>query len=201
MKMATNKNLEETVRKFERCEEYDYITSYESAKCLWFLACIHPKKYEKTRSVTAYELFASATNYGLAIELLLKTIISGESGKKPDKIHNLYQLFEKINEDTQDMICNKYNNYILHNKPLELFIGGVTSKNSQENFNNSTPPNKNREKDIKSLLENNQDIFTQFRYMSEKERTEEVEDSYFEYGYFDVLCKVLIDVIQEKLKG
>ncbi|CUU39205.1 Hypothetical protein BN2458_PEG0318 [Helicobacter typhlonius] len=37
--------------------------------------------------------------------------------------------------------------------------------------------------------------------MGEKARTEEVEYFYYEYGYFDALCKSLIDVIQEKLKG
>ncbi|TLD79641.1 hypothetical protein [Helicobacter typhlonius] len=99
------------------------------------------------------------------------------------------------------MICNRYDNYISHNKPLELFIRGATPKNQKEKFENSKSPNKKRNKDVKSLLENNQDIFTQFRYMGEKARTEEVEYFYYEYGYFDALCKSLIDVIQEKLKG
>ncbi|MDE7316307.1 MAG: hypothetical protein K2N12_01040 [Helicobacter sp.] len=192
VKMATNK-------KFKGCEENDYITSYGSAICFWSLARIYTQIHEAKRSMTPFELFASATNYGLAIELLLKTIISGESGEKPDRTHDLYKLFEKIDKDTQDAICNKYNIYIRDKKIPELFIRGVTSENSKEKFNNSTPPNKKREKDIKSLLVNNQDIFTQFRYMSERARTEEVEYFYFEYGYFDVLCEVLIEIIQERL--
>lgn len=188
-----------TNKKFKGCEENDYITSYGSAICFWSLARIYTQIYEATRSITPFEIFASATSYGLAIELLLKTIISGESGKKPNKTHDLYRLFEKIDKDTQDAICKKYDFYIYGNKKSELFLRGVTSENSKEKFNNSTSPNKKREKDIKSLLANNQDIFAQFRYMSERARTEEVEYFYFEYGYFDVLCEVLIEIIQERL--
>ena len=56
-------------------EKFDYITSLASASTFHDVAKGCLQQYKNTNKISPTIVFASATNYGLAIELYLKTLI------------------------------------------------------------------------------------------------------------------------------
>lgn len=170
----------------------DVEITFNSAIIFYNIAHKSLKTYEETGLCTPPVIFASGTNYGLALELFLKSFLSME-GKKIQKTHSLFDLFDKLEPLTKLHLTKSYSNIIEQEEPKELFIRAVTSKNAKLLLENA-PKHEIRSKKLEDLLKNNHDMFTMFRYMGERARGDKVESFYFEYSYFNALCKAFIEI-------
>ena len=189
--------VKETI-KAKPSKKYDFMTSLKSAQEFFKIAQACLEEYEKTNKLSSTEIiFVSATNYGLEIELFLKSILIME-GNEDIHGHNLLNLFNKISNQIQSNLIKTYTKLLDNKEQKVLYIRACLSINSKEKFEQAGPHPKRGTK-LKQILKNNQNIFTMFRYMFEQGRSGNVEKFYFEYGYFNILCRALIKVSEEFL--
>ena len=167
-------------------EKFDFITSLASANTFHKVAkgCLHD--YKKNNQISPTIVFASATNYGLSIELYLKTLIIMEGKNKPHG-HDLNILYNKLSTNLQHRINKKYQSLNGEDRKKTLYLRASLENSNPDNSNNMPE----RGTKLKQLLKNNKDIFIMYRYMFEKGRQKEWEYFYFEYGNFDLACEAL----------
>ncbi len=172
--------------KAKASEKFDFITSLASANTFHAVAkgCLH--EYKTLNKISPTIVFASATNYGLSIELYLKTLIIMEGVSRPHG-HDLDILYNKLSSNLQNRINKKYQLLNGEDRKEVLYIR-ATLEGSEANNSNNTPT---RGTKLKQLFKNNKDIFIMYRYMFEKGRTRDWEYFYFEYGNFDLSCEAL----------
>jgi HEPN domain-containing protein len=167
-------------------KEFDFITSLASADTFHNVAkgCLY--EYKKINKISPTLVFASATNYGLSLELYLKTLIIMEGNNKPHG-HDLYALYNKLSEKTRKELNKKYKEIDGEIRKDTLYIRAALENSEPNNANNN--PIKGTK--LKQIFNNNKNIFVMYRYMFEKGRTKEWEYFYFEYGNFDLVCQSL----------
>lgn len=167
-------------------EKFDFITSLASSNTFHDVAkgCLH--QYKNTNKISPTIIFASATNYGLAMELYLKTLIIMEGNHKPHG-HKLDNLYNKLSPNIQKQLNKEYKSLDGETRKETLYIRASLEKSNPSNSNNELE----RETKLKQLFKNNKDIFIIYRYMFEQGRTKEWQYFYFEYGNFDLACKAL----------
>ena len=191
------KKVKETI-KAKPSKKYDFITSLKSADVFFQIAHACLEEFEKTNKLSSAEIiFVSATNYGLAIELFLKSLLIME-GNEDIYGHDLLKLFNKLSNQTQSDLIKTYTKLLNNKDQKVLYIRASLSTTSNEKFE-QIGPHPIRGTKLKQILKNNQNMFTMFRYMFEQGRSEDVEQFYFEYGYFDILCEALIKVSKDFL--
>ena len=88
-------------------------------------------------------------NAAFAVELYLKCLLSVEGGQIPET-HNLKQLFNQVSRESRGKITKRHNKLAADHPVLSEF---------RQNLGIKT--------DLNSLLEDGQNIFTQFRYFFE----------------------------------
>ncbi|QFY88957.1 hypothetical protein D5125_05430 [Magnetovirga frankeli] len=93
--------------KAQKSEKYDYITALASARKFHDVGKQYLDQWAKTGHLSATDAFVSATNYGLALELYLKSLLIME-GTTEIKGHHLDILFEKLSDDTKREITKAY---------------------------------------------------------------------------------------------
>jgi len=180
--------------KAQKSEKYDYITALASARKFHDVGKKYLGQWGKTGHLSPTDAFVSATNYGLALELYLKSLLIME-GSTEIKGHHLDSLFEKLSDETKQEIINAYQNVGgLERKEVFYIRGRLTGSNVDEAAN--TPA---RGTKLNQLLENNKDIFVIFRYMFEKARTQNWEYFFFEYENLDVAISALSSVADQIL--
>lgn len=167
-------------------EKFDYITSLASANTFHDVAKGCLSQYKNTNKISSTIIFASATNYGLAMELYLKTLIIMEGNNKPHG-HNLDDLYNKLSPCIQKRLNKEYKSLDGEIRKETLYIRASLEKSDPNNSNN----NPVRGTKLKQLFKNNKDIFIIYRYMFEQGRTKEWQYFYFEYGNFDLACEAL----------
>lgn len=182
-----NKKKEQNFKKAKASDKYDFITSLASADIFYQVAnaCLDELKVTgklKDPSI----IFVSGTNYGLSIELYLKSILIME-GNEDILGHDLFKLFSKLTNETKKELNKEYKRLINNEDKPVLYIRACLSSSDITNTSN----HQRRGTKLHQLLKNNQDIFIMFRYMFERGRSIDVEKYYFEYGYFNVLCDAL----------
>ncbi len=167
-------------------EKFDYITSLASASTFHDVAKGCLQQYKNTNKISPTIVFASATNYGLAMELYLKTLIIMEGNNKPHG-HNLDDLHNKLSPNIQKRLNKEYKSLDGETRKETLYIRASLEKSDPNNSNNDPE----RGTKLKQLFKNNNDIFIMYRYMFEQGRTKEWQYFYFEYGNFDLACEAL----------
>lgn len=167
-------------------EKFDFITSLASANTFHNVAKGCLNQYKNTNKISPTIVFASATNYGLAMELYLKTLIIMEGISKPHG-HNLDDLYNKLSSNIQKRLNREYKSLDGETRKDILYLR-ASLENSNPNNPNNVPE---RGTKLKQLFKNNNDIFVMYRYMFEQGRTKEWQYFYFEYGNFDLACEAL----------
>lgn len=175
-------------------EKFDFFTSLASANTFHSVAKECLKDYKDTHSIPPTKVFASATNYGLAIELYLKTLIIME-GESNIHGHKLDDLYNKLSDETQKKLNKAYKSLDGETRHDALYIRASLENSNPTNSNNDPI----RGTKLKQLLKNNNDIFVMYRYMFEQGRTRNWKYFYFEYGNFDLACEALKIVSNEFL--
>ena len=167
-------------------EKFDFITSLASANTFHAVAKGCLNDYKKNNQISPTIVFASATNYGLSIELYLKTLIIMEGREKPHG-HDLDILYNKLTTNLQHKINRKYQLLNGEDRKETLYLKASLENSNPDNLNNMPE----RGTKLKQLLKNNKDIFIMYRYMFERGRQKKWEYFYFEYGNFDLVCEAL----------
>ena len=180
--------------KAQKSEKYDYITALASARKFQDVGKKYLDQWAKAGHISPTDAFVSATNYGLALELYLKSLLIME-GVTEIKGHHLDTLFEKLSNDTKREITKAYKNAGGLERKETLYIRGRLT-GTVENEALATPA---RGTKLNQLLKNNKDIFVIFRYMFEKARTQNWEYFFFEHENLDVAISALATVADQFL--
>lgn len=118
--------------KAQKSDKYDYITALASARKFHDVGKKYLDQWAKTGHLSATDAFVSATNYGLALELYLKSLLIME-GATEIKGHHLDFLFEKLSDDTKREITRAYQNAGgLERKEAFYIRGRLTGSNVDE---------------------------------------------------------------------
>lgn len=180
--------------KAQKSEKYDYITALASARKFHEVGKKCLDQWVKTGILSPTDAFVSATNYGLALELYLKSLLIME-GATEIKGHHLDTLFEKLSDDTKQEITKAYQNAGgLERKETFYIRGRLTGTVGNEAV--TTPA---RGTKLNQLLKNNKDIFVIFRYMFEKARTQNWEYFFFEHENLDDAISALATMAEQLL--
>ncbi len=171
-------------------EDYDYITSIAMANT-FFATGVELLQMKKPSTI-----FAGATNIGLSLELYLKSLIVMEGNNKPN-IHTLDKLYLLLSDNLKTEIEKKYRNLGGGNHNNEAFFIRGKKENSNNQNNSNSPYIKSE--NLITLLEQHKNIFTTFRYMSEKARSNEWKHFILEYENISILSDVLKDIIYRLL--
>ena len=171
--------------------KYDQRTSFGTAYIFFQVAkqCLEQEK------LSEHIIFVSATNYGSAVELFLKTILIIKRVEIPH-IHDLFELYCKLDNEIRELIKQEYNKNCGNHEKQAFYIRGVTSKNPRESFKQSIPPPAPQDT-LEEILKNSKKIFIDFRYMFDKARSENVEYYNLQHECLDILCNVLIDICKK----
>jgi len=181
--------------KAKKSTNYDFITSLASARSFHDVAKACLATYEETGKIKPTQVFVSATNYGLSIELYLKSILVMH-GETRIRGHMLDELYMKINETSRKRIEQYYNEMGGKDRRETLYL--------RASLEGSQPTNKNKlpKRGVKldQVIKNNRDMFVMYRYMFTKGRTKQWEYFFFEYGNLDLVAKALEKHAHEFLK-
>lgn len=177
-------------------KKYDYVTALAAAKRFHETARVRLERYKIQGTITPAEVFVSGTNYGLALELYLKSLLVME-GASDVHGHNLEVLFGKLTHSTQENITKKYEEAGGLERGETLYIRARLSESSNQADAHSTAPVRCTK--LKQLLRNNRDIFIVFRYMFERGRNPEWEYFYLEYSNLDIAIAALSGVSEQFL--
>lgn len=180
--------------KAQKSEKYDYITALASARKFHDVGKKYLAQWAKTGHLSPTDAFVSATNYGLALELYLKSLLIME-GNIEIKGHHLDNLFEKLSDDTKREISKTYQRAGGLERRETLHIRGRLT-GAVGNEAATTPV---RGTKLNQLMKNNRDIFVIFRYMFEKARTQNWEYFFFEYENLDIAISALATVANQFL--
>ena len=175
-------------------QKHDFITCLASAKKFHTIGKVCIQEYKETQRISPTDIFASATNYGLAVELYLKTLLIMEGATKIHG-HHLDTLYEELPEATRSAIEKIYRNMGGNDRQETLYIRGRLEKSTADNSN----PDPIRGTKIAQLLKNNRNIFATYRYMFEKARGSKWEYFWFELGNLDLLIFALSKTADEYL--
>lgn len=167
-------------------KDYDFITSLASARKFYNVGFSCLSKYKKTKRISPTDVFVSATNYGLAIELYLKTLLIME-GTSNIRGHYLDVLFNKLTDAAKTTITKEYQNIDGCNRKKALYIRAGLEGSIPNNLNKQPI----RGTKLEQVLKNNRDIFTVYRYMFENGRSKKWEYFCFEYGNLDLVVSSL----------
>jgi hypothetical protein len=167
-------------------KEYDFITSIASAKKFHDVGKSCLAKYKNTKTISPTDVFASATNYGLAVELYLKSLLIME-GDSNIKGHYLDDLYNKLTPNTKEKIKKEYQNIGGHDRKDTLYIRASMEGSNPTNSNDQPA----RGTKFDQVLKNNKDMFLIYRYMFENGRSQKWKYFYFEYGNLDLVISSL----------
>ncbi len=127
------------------------------------------------------QVFTSATNMGLAIELYLKTLIIMENNTNKFRVHLLHELYSLLSKATQENLIAKYNQLGGNERKDVLYIAASSSTN-----NSKVKPQQERNISLLELLTNNCKNFVSFRYMFENGCSANWQYTHFEHGNLEL---------------
>lgn len=177
-------------------QKHDFITCLASAGKFYVIGKKCLQEHKEIEKISPTDIFASATNYGLAIELYLKTLLIME-GTIEVNGHHLDKLYEKLPATTRSAIEEIYRGMGGNERQKTLYIRGRLEGSPSENLN----PEPARGTKIAQLLKNNRDIFVTYRYMFEKARSSKWDYFCFEFGNLDILVFALSKTADEYLSS